>query len=76
MRCVICRHSTTRAGTTTVTFHPDGQTMVVNDVPADMCENCGEAYVAEAVAEQFLEVTTGARTTLAQVLVRPFTPAA
>jgi YgiT-type zinc finger domain-containing protein len=44
MRCVVCRCEST-LGTTTVTFHREGQTVVINEVPAEVCENCGEAYV-------------------------------
>ena len=65
-----------RAGRTTVTFHRDGQTVVANDVPADVCGKCGEACVTEDVAEQLLEMAAEARKAHAQVLVRPFAPAA
>lgn len=44
---IVCRHGDTRPGTTTVAFHRDGRTLVVNEVPAEMCETCGEADVAE-----------------------------
>ena len=29
----------------------DGATVVINDVPALVCENCGEEYVDEQAAE-------------------------
>ena len=76
MTCTVCRHGETRPGATTVTFHRDGYTLVVNDVPADVCENCGEAYVDEAVTEQLLEMAAEARKAHATVLVRDFAPAA
>ena len=76
MKCIVCHHGLTEPGTTTVTFHRDGQTVVVNDVPAEVCENCGEAYVAENVTEQLLQMAAEARSAHAQVLVRPFAPAA
>lgn len=59
-----------------MTFHRDGQTVVVNEVPADVCENCGEAYVAEDVTTQVLAIAAEARRVQAQVLVRDFAPAA
>jgi YgiT-type zinc finger domain-containing protein len=61
MNCVVCRHGETRPGTTTVTLQRDGCTLVVNEAPADVCENCGEAYVDEAVTERLLEMTSEAR---------------
>ncbi|MGH9165263.1 MAG: type II toxin-antitoxin system MqsA family antitoxin [Acidimicrobiales bacterium] len=76
MNCIVCHHGQTQPGTTTVTFHRDGQTVVVNEVPADVCENCGEAYVAEDVTAQVLAIAADARRAQAQVLVRDFAPAA
>ena len=76
MNCIVCHHGQTRPGTTTVTFHRDGQTVVVNEVPAEVCENCGEAYVTEDVTAQVLAIARAARETQVQVLVRDFAPAA
>ena len=76
MNCIVCHHGQTRPGTTTVTFHRDGQTVVVNEVPAEVCENCGEAYVAEDVTTQLLDIAAQARKAQAQVLVRVYAPAA
>jgi YgiT-type zinc finger domain-containing protein len=76
MKCIVCHNGETHPGTTTVTFHREGQTVVVNEVPAEVCENCGEAYVAEDVTAQVLEIATHARQDHAQVLVRDFAPAA
>ena len=76
MNCIVCHHGQTRPGTTTVTFHRDGQTVVVNEVSAEVCENCGEAYVAEDVTTQLLDIAAQARKAQAQVLVRVFAPAA
>jgi YgiT-type zinc finger domain-containing protein len=76
MKCIVCHNGETRPGTTTVTFHRNGQTVVVNEVPAEVWENCGEAYVAEDVTAQVLEIAAHARQAHAQVLVRDFAPAA
>jgi YgiT-type zinc finger domain-containing protein len=76
MKCIVCHNGETQPGTTTVTFHREGQTVVVNEVPAEVCENCGEAYVAEDVTVQVLEIAAHARKAHAQVLVRDFAPAA
>lgn len=76
MNCIVCHHGQTRPGTTTITFHRDGQTVVVNEVPAEVCENCGEAYVDEEVTTKVLEIAADARKARAQVLVRDYAPAA
>lgn len=54
MRCVLCRHDDTRPGRVTVTLQRGGTTVIVRDVPADVCENCGEYYLTEKVTEQLL----------------------
>jgi len=54
MKCVICKHGETRPGKTTVTLERDGLTLVFRNVPAEVCENCGEAYVDEATARDLM----------------------
>ena len=54
MKCVICKQGVPRPGKTTVTLQRDGMTLVVVSVPAEVCENCGEAYVDEATAGELL----------------------
>ena len=54
MRCVLCRHGDTLPGRVTVTLQRGGTTVIVRDVPADVCENCGEYYLSEKVTEQLL----------------------
>ncbi len=54
MKCVICKQAETIAGTTTATFERDGMTVVVKKIPAQVCPNCGEAYVDDAVASKVL----------------------
>lgn len=58
-----------------MTFHRDGQTIVVDEVPADICENCGDPYVAEDVTMQLMAIADDARNTPVQVLVLDFAPA-
>ncbi len=76
MTCIICHQGETSPGTTTVTFHEAGRTTVVNEVPAEVCENCGEAYVAEDTTTQLLTIAADARRSEAIVLVRDYASAA
>ena len=46
MNCVICKHGETRPGKTTVTLERKATTVVIKNVPAQVCSNCGEEYVA------------------------------
>jgi YgiT-type zinc finger domain-containing protein len=47
MKCVICKQGETQPGTAIVTLTRETLTLVVRDVPAQVCENCGEEYVDE-----------------------------
>ena len=55
MKCIICRQAEVIPGTTTVTRERGGLTLVVKDVPAQVCPNCGEAYLDEGVTAQLLQ---------------------
>jgi YgiT-type zinc finger domain-containing protein len=52
MTCVLCKNGTTRRGTVTVTLERGKTVVVVRDVPADVCENCGEYYLDSPVAQE------------------------
>jgi YgiT-type zinc finger domain-containing protein len=54
MTCVICKYGTTRLATATVTLERGGSTLVFKDVPAQVCENCGEEYVSENIIASVL----------------------
>jgi YgiT-type zinc finger domain-containing protein len=54
MKCVICKQGETTAGETTITLERDGLTLVVKNVPAQVCTNCGESYVSEKDSAQIL----------------------
>ncbi len=75
MKCVVCKFGETRPGTTTITLEPGALTLVVKGVPADICENCGEAYVSEEVTRQLTTLAEEARRTGVQVDVRQFSTA-
>ena len=54
MICLICRQAEIVDGLTTVHFERDEMRLVVNNVPAQICPSCGEAYVTEEVTVQLL----------------------
>jgi YgiT-type zinc finger domain-containing protein len=47
MKRIVCNHGATRPGTTTLVLQRGGATVVINDVPARVWENCGEDCVGE-----------------------------
>ena len=52
MKCVICKQGRTHSGMTTVILVRGLTTVVIKDVPAEICENCGEYYLSEEVTEK------------------------
>ena len=52
MKCVICKQGQTNKGLTTVTLERGCTTVVIKDVPSELCENCGEYYLSEDVTEK------------------------
>ena len=55
MKCVICKTGETRPGHVTVTLQREGVTLLIKDVPAEICDNCGEYYLSEAVTEHVMQ---------------------
>jgi YgiT-type zinc finger domain-containing protein len=75
MKCVICKHGDTEPGVTTLTLTRDALTLVVRNVPAHVCANCGEAYVDESIAARLLEAAEEAVQAGVQVEVREYVAA-
>ena len=56
MNCVICKTGLISSGTTTITLQRGETTVVIKNVPADVCDNCGEYYLSEEMTERVLEL--------------------
>jgi YgiT-type zinc finger domain-containing protein len=54
MTCVVCKMGETSPGKTTVTLERGGMTLVFKGVPAQVCNNCREAYVDEDTTRRLL----------------------
>lgn len=54
MKCVICKHGETHPGTATEVLQRDGSVIVYRNVPAQVCDNCGETYLDEATTARLL----------------------
>ncbi len=75
MKCTICRGGETRPGTTTTTLERENLTLVVKNVPARVCDTCGEQYVEEAIATRLLQILDDAARAGVQVDVRAYAAA-
>jgi len=72
MKCVICKAGQTLPGKTSVTLQRGEMTLVFKGVPAQICQNCGEAYVSAEVSRQLLAAVEEASRAGVQVDVREY----
>lgn len=75
MQCVICKHGETQPGYVTVTLERKQTTLVFKNVTAQVCKNCGEAYLDEATTEQLLAAAEASVQAGVQVEIREFAAA-
>jgi len=54
MQCVLCRQGATRPGHVTVTLERSGSVVIFKEVPAEVCENCGEYYLSDEVTDRLM----------------------
>lgn len=55
MICPLCLQGELTAGAVTITLERETATVVYKDVPAQVCDNCGEEYVDETATQYLLE---------------------
>ena len=54
MTCPICRHGEMFNGFTTLVFESGNSTIIIKSVPAAVCDNCREAFIAEDISRSLL----------------------
>ena len=72
MKCVICKKGDTAPGHATVTMERSGTVAVIRDVPADICQDCGEYYLRADTSKRVMDQAEAAAKRRAQVEVAPF----
>lgn len=60
MQCVICKTGEVTGGPTTVTLQRGETTVVIKDVPAQVCTQCGEYYLNDAMTDKVLAMAEAA----------------
>lgn len=75
MKCVICKQGETRPGKATVTLERDGMTLVIKNVPARVCANCGEEHVDEGTTSRLMKAAEEAARAGVQVDIREYVAA-
>lgn len=56
MKCLICKNDQTEPGTTIMPIERDEKILLITDIPANVCTNCGEPYLSEETAREVEQV--------------------
>lgn len=72
MRCAMCRQGETKPGKATVTLEKKSTVVVVRDVPADVCGNCGEYYLSDKITGKIMKLAEDAVKKGAEVEITRF----
>ena len=54
MICPICKSGQTQSGFASVMLERAGTTLLVKQVPAQVCKNCGEEFIDESASRNLL----------------------
>jgi len=56
MKCPVCKEGSTKKGKSTVTVDRKGAIVFFKDVPALICNNCGEAFFTSDISKQLYKL--------------------
>ncbi len=51
MVCLVCKHNRFKKGTTILPIERGKAILLITDIPARVCRNCGETYLDEETAQ-------------------------
>ncbi|MHB1286507.1 MAG: type II toxin-antitoxin system MqsA family antitoxin [Leptospirales bacterium] len=74
MKCVICREGDLDTGFVTVKAHRRESLVMIKEVPADICQNCGEYYLDQIAAQKVYEQVEDAVKRYVEVEVLRYEP--
>lgn len=72
MTCPLCRNGELQPGTADKVLTLGDATLVIKDVPATICDNCGERYFATEITQALLNIAREAAAAGVVVDVRRF----
>ena len=55
MKCVLCKICSTEKGKVTITLERNGALVLIKEVPAEVCTNCGHYYLTEEITRLIME---------------------
>jgi YgiT-type zinc finger domain-containing protein len=72
MKCVLCKNGETTPGSTSVMLERGVTTIVIKQVPAEVCDNCAEGYLSEETTARVMEIAESAVVRRAEIEVLRF----
>ena len=60
MQCTLCHNGVTERGLVTVSLEKNGTIVLIKNVPAEVCTNCGHYYLSEEMTKGVLRKATDA----------------
>ena len=67
--CMLCKCDTVRQSTTTHVVNYNGSVIIIKNVPCEQCEQCGEIFYTDEVAEHLEKMVHNAKKLLQEISV-------
>ena len=74
--CMFCKCKTVQPSTTTHVVNYKGCLIIVKNVPCEECEQCGEKYYTDEVAERLEQIINAAKALMQELSVLDYEKAA
>lgn len=76
MMCMLCKCDTVKQGITTHVVNYNGSVIVIKNVPCEECEQCGEIFYTDKVAEKLEKIVNNAKKLLQDLSVLDYSKVA
>lgn len=74
--CMFCKCDTVKQSTTTHVVNYSGSVIVIKNVPCEECEQCGEIFYTDEVAERLEKIVNDAKKLLQDLSVLDYSKVA
>lgn len=74
--CMFCKCKTVKPSTTTHVVNYKNCIIIVKNVPCEECEQCGEKYYTDEVAERLEQLVNAAKKLMQEIAVMDYSKAA
>jgi len=75
MKCAMCNNGETTQRAVTEFLERDMKSVIVRNVPAEVCENCGEVYLDADTTRRLLEIAEKAISNGERIIEEVYTAA-